>query len=596
MEVELLIVFGIIIGGLLLFVSGLIPIDQTSIIIMVSLMVTGILTPEEGVAGFSNTATITVLALLILSQGLRNTGVVDALGDQLLKVTGNRAWTSVLAIMLLVAFSSAFINTTAVVAVFIPIMFKISQRAKIKVAMLLIPLSFAGMVGGASTMIGTSTNLLVNSAARASGVEGFKIFELTLLGGILLVALIVYMLFVGIRFLDKKPRNINVFDKELEAKNYLTELVVTPESELIGQKFNELKLYDKTEYKLQRLLRKNRVIKPHPDLTIEEGDVLTIKTDIHEIININNNPNLRILTNPANKHIDQEEADDRLLFEALIVPNSNLIGRKIKNVQFNRFYDAFPLAARRGGLIGDQKLMDHQIDVGDILLMDGENREETEQSKHDWVIIQRISKEEIQRQILSRKLMAISITILAMVILLAVTNVFPILISAWLGVALMFITGCISVKKAYENVEWKVIFLLAGIIPLGTALTKTGGDQMIAEFIVSITSNASPRMVVSVLFIFTTLLTGIISNQATAILLVPIAVKIATQLDMPPEPLLVAILFGANTSFITPVGYQTNAMIYGPGNYNFKDFVKVGGLLSIIFWIIATILIPVLYM
>ncbi|MEP2772254.1 MAG: SLC13 family permease [Fulvivirga sp.] len=596
MQPDLVIVFIIIVGGLFLFVSGTIPIDQTSIIIMVSLMVTGVLTPEEGVAGFSNTATLTVLALLIVSEALKNTGVVDELGDQLLKFTGNRLWTTVLFVMVLAAICSAFINTTAVVAVFIPVMFKISRQSNIKVALLLIPLSFAGMVGGSSTMIGTSTNLLINSVAQANGQASFKIFDLTLFGAILFAALVAYILIVGIKFLYKKPENINVFDRELEAKNYLTELLVTPESKLIGENFASLKLYDKTEYKLQRLIRNETVIQPVGEMIIREGDIITVKTNIHEIININNNPNLQILTNPENRFIEEGTEHNRVLYESLIVPNSNLIGRKIKNIEFNRFYDAFPLAVRRGALLKSQKLMDHEIQVGDILLMDGKNQKETEQSKHDWIIIQQISRERIEKQILSRKKILTSIGILLMIILLAVNNILPILVSAWLGVVLMFLTGCISVKKAYENVEWKVVFLLAGIIPLGTALSKTGGAQYLAEMILNLTEGASPRLVISVLFLITTLLTGVISNQATAVLLVPIAIQIATSIGISAEPLLVAILFGANTSFITPVGYQTNAMIFGPGNYTFSDFLKVGGGLSLIFWLLATWLIPWLYL
>ncbi len=596
MQPDLVIVFIIIVGGLFLFVSGTIPIDQTSIIIMVSLMVTGVLTPEEGVSGFSNAATLTVLALLIVSESLKNTGVVDELGDQLLKIAGDRLWTTVLFIMILAAICSAFINTTAVVAVFIPVMFKISRQAKIKVALLLIPLSFAAMIGGSSTMIGTSTNLLINSVAQANGQPSFEIFDLTLFGAILFVALVLYILFVGIKFLYKKPENINVFDREVEAKNYLTELLVTPDSELIGENFTALKLYDKTEYKLQRLIRNDRVIQPVGQMIIKEGDIITVKTNIHEIININNNPNLQILTNPENRFIEEGTKHDRVLYESLIVPNSNLIGRKIKDIEFNRFYDAFPLAVRRGALLKSQKLMDHEVQVGDILLMDGKNQKETEQSKHDWIIIQQISRERIEKQILSRKKMLTSIGILLMIILLAVNNILPILVSAWLGVVLMFLTGCISVKKAYENVDWKVVFLLAGIIPLGTALSKTGGDQYLAGIILNVTEGASPRLVISVLFIITTLLTGVISNQATAVLLVPIAIQIASSIGISAEPLLVAILFGANTSFITPVGYQTNAMIFGPGNYTFSDFFKVGGGLSLIFWLLATWLIPWFYL
>jgi len=604
MELELIIVFITIAAALILFVSGLFPIDQTAILVMVTLMVSGVLSPEEAVSGFSNSATITILALLIISQGLKNTGAVDAIGDQILQITGTQWYITVLVIMLLSAVLSAFINTTAVVAVFIPIIFKVSKKSNLSVTALLMPLSFGAMVGGSSTMIGTSTNLLVNSVAQANGAAPFGIFDLTVFGVILLVTIILYMLLVGIRALKKKGKNIQVFDEEVESKNYLTELVVVPDSNLIDQKFQDLELYDRTEYELQKLIRSGKPMKPSKDLVIKEGDVITIKTDMHEIISINNNENVKITTikNGSQKKSDPEENSDsadrlenRIIFEALVVPNSNLIGRRIKDVEFNRFYDASPLAARGGGLIKDEKLRNHKIQVGDILLMDGKNQMETEQSKHEWIVLQQVARSKIEKSIASRKKMLLAIAILLVVILLAVNNILPILVSAWLGVALMFLTKCISIKSAYENVEWKVIFLLAGIIPLGTALSKSGGDQYIANFLVTYTEGASLRVVVSVLFILTTLLTGIISNQATAVLLVPIAIQVGNSMGLPVEPLLIAILFGANTSFVTPVGYQTNAMIYGPGNYKFLDFVKIGGGLSLIFWILATWLIPILF-
>jgi len=596
MELELIIVFFTIVSALILFVTGIFPIDQTAILVMVTLMVSGVLSPDEAVSGFSNSATITILALLIISQGLKNTGAVDAIGDQILKITGTQWWITVLVIMLLAAILSAFINTTAVVAVFIPIIFKVSKKSNLSVTALLMPLSFGAMVGGSSTMIGTSTNLLVNSVAQANGVAPFEIFDLTILGVILLATIIIYMLFIGVQILKKKAKNIEVFDEEVESKNYFTELIVVPESELIGKKFKELELYDKTEYELQRLIRDGKPIKNAKNIEVQEGDVITIKTDMHEIISINNNENIRISTiKKEGLQKDPEQIENRIIFEALIVPNSNLIDRRIKDIEFNRFYDASPLAARGGGLVEDEKLMDHKIQVGDILLMDGKNQVETEQSKHEWIVLQQVARSKIEKSIASRKKMLLSILILLMVILLAVNNVLPILVSAWLGVALMFLTKCISIKKAYENVEWKVIFLLAGIIPLGTALSKSGGDQYIADFLVTYTEGSSLRVVVSVLFILTTLLTGIISNQATAVLLVPIAIQVGQTMGLPVEPLLIAILFGANTSFVTPVGYQTNAMIYGPGNYKFLDFVKIGGGLSLIFWILATWLIPILF-
>ena len=325
---------------------------------------------------------------------------------------------------------------------------------------------------------------------------------------------------------------------------------------------------------------------------------MVIKTNIKEVLRLDKDEDLKIRSHYRNSSIKAAEEDEdngEVLFEALITPNSNLIDQKIKDVNFERYYNAVPLAVRKSGLLGQQKMMDHKIKFGDILLMDGVPGRDRFYSRHDWVTIQKIAKKNIEKHLYQRDKLVMSVLILMGVILLAVSNILPILISAWLGVIIMVLTKCISFRKAYENVEWKVFFLLAGLIPLGAAMAKTGADQKVADLFTQLAWGNEPRFVISILFLFTVLFTGIVSNQATAVLLVPIAIKLAASLSMPAEPLIIAILFGANTSFLTPVGYQTNAMIYGPGNYKFSDFVKVGGLLCVIFWAIVTFLVPIFY-
>lgn len=599
MTLEIILLFAIVLGALVLFTSGIVSVDLTALLVMVSLMVTGILTPEEGISGFSNTATTTVLALLILSEGLKNTGAVELLGDKMVSLTGRYEWLTLVIIMLISAFASAFINTTAVVAVFIPVMFRIARSSGIQVSVLLVPLSFAAMIGGASTMIGTSTNLLINSLGQSYGLDKLRIFDLTLMGAILFLTLMLYMIFIGRHWLKKESGQEEVVDEGHGPANYLTEIVIPEGSSLINKSLNGGPLAPSRDLNVLRVIRGNggeASFSPVQIGKLQENDILVVKANIRELIKLKNNAGLKIITDDWKKGGSEDENTGTNLFEALVVPNSNLIDRKIKDVDFNRFYDAYPLAVRKGGVIGDQKLLDHKIGLGDILLMDGDSEPKTFYSKNDWITIQRIAKDEIEKHLYRKDKLAVSVAILLGVIVLAVTNILPILIGAWVGVILMILTRCITLKRAYQNVEWKVVFLLAGIIPLGAAMNKTGADALIAHGFVELTSGTSPAFVVSGLFLLTTLLTGIISNQATAVLLVPIAIRIASGLEMPAEPLVIAILFGANTSFLTPVGYQTNAMVYGPGNYKFTDFLKVGGLLCFIFWALATFLIPRLYM
>lgn len=599
MAIELIIVLGVVLMALILFTTNILPIDVTAILIMVALMVTGVLAPDEGLSGFSNPATLSILALLIISQGLKDTGAVDALGDQVLKITGKNEVVSLLSIMVIASVCSAFINTTAVVAVFIPVVIRIAKQYQLSKSVLLIPLSFAAMVGGASTMIGTSTNLLINALARKQGQPPFGIFDLTPLGILLLACLVIYMLTIGRRLLKRNYKNSDAEDNASDNKFFITELEVLPGSELIGQKIKDLKLSEKTPFEEQKVMRNNKEL-ISVNSKIKEGDVLIVNADIHEIVGLNNRTGLRVLTNKKNevlptvREVGKEESK-RILFESLVVPNSYLIGKMIRDVDFSRFYNAFPLGVRKIDFTSRRKLMDHRIKVGDVFLMDGRQDFRNENTAHDWLIVQEISRDYIEDVIFVRRKMLLSIIILALVIGLAVTGMFPIVVSAWLGAALMFITGCISIDSAYKNIQWKVVFLLAGIIPLGLALEKTGGDQLMANFLIGLTDSFGLGGIVSALFLITVLITAIISNQATAVLLVPVALQMASIAGLPPEPLLIAILFGANTSFVTPVGYQTNAMVYGPGNYSFKDYIIVGGGVSLIFWMIITFLVPVFY-
>ncbi|MEX2336005.1 MAG: SLC13 family permease [Fulvivirga sp.] len=600
MSLEVIVLFAIVIGALILFISGIVSVDLTAMLVMVSLMMTGILTPEEGFAGFSNTATVTVLALLILSEGLKSTGAVEILGDKMVKMTGKREWSTLIIVMCVPGFASAFINTTAVVAVFIPVMYRIARSSGIKVSTLLVPLSFSAMIGGASTMIGTSTNLLINALTQSYGLPKFRIFDLTVMGVILFLALVLYMIFIGRHWLKRKDRLEEPVIEGDESANYLTEVIIPQGSLMIGKNLNEHPLLNSDQLQVLRVIRGERgeaSFSPVQVGKLKANDILVIKASIKDVIKLYNNVDLRILTtNKSQARVRVRQTIEPNLFEALVVPTSNLIDRKITEVDFRRIYDAYPLAVRKGGVIGDQKLMGHKISLGDILLMNGDSESKTLYSGNDWILVQRITKDEVDKHLYRKDKLTVSVLILIGVIVLSVTDVLPIVIGAWLGAVLMILTKCITLKRVYRNVEWKVIFLLAGIIPLGTALSKTGADQLIAHSFVELTEEAAPIFVISALFFLTTLLTGIISNQATAVLLVPIAVKMAVELSMPAEPLVIAILFAANTSFFTPVGYQTNAMVYGPGNYRFKDFLKVGGLLCIIFWLLATFLIPRLYM
>ncbi len=588
MTLEILILTGIIISALVLFITGWIPMEITAICVMVSLVVTGILSPNEGFSGFSNSATLTVMALLIISEALKNTGVVEALGDLLIRLSGDTEWKVLLMIMLFAAVTSAFINTTAVVAVFIPVILKISKVKNINSGVLLIPLSFAAMLGGASSMIGTSTNLLINSVGQANGLDKFKIFELTPFGLILLVTLGLFMAVLGRFILKRRRTSIEVFERATDSKSYLTEFVVTEESAMVGLELSNTPLFKNLEITVLKI--NDRYIKTSDKKEkVKVGDVFLVKTNLKEIIRLNNE-GLLISTNFDKRKI--EDGDHIQLVESMVMPGANIIGQRLRFIDFYRLYGAFPLALRRGADSYQRDFSLHRIKSGDILLMEGIGQEKTGPGRRDFTIIDTISRGEINKEIPIPGKKNLSLLIVLVVIGLAVSNYLPILVSAWIGVILIFVTGCIRFNEAYKNIDWRVIFLLSGVIPLGMAMQKVGGDQYIASFLVSMMKGVDIHLVVGVFFLFTTLVTSILSNQATAVLLVPIAISVASSAGLDPKLLVIAILFGANSSFISPVGYQTNAMVYAAGDYSFSDFFKVGWILSLLLSVIAALCIP----
>lgn len=593
MSVEAIIVIAIIVVAFILFVAEVIPVDQTAILVMVLLMVTGILNAEEAVSGFSNSATLTILALLIISVGLEETGFVDLIGDWMVKRIGGNHLTAIALIMITTAVLSAFINNTAVVGVFLPVMVRIAKNTEISLSKLLIPLSFAAMVGGSSTIMGTSTNLLVNSIAASYDVTGFTLFEFTKVGFILFAFFMGYMLLIGYKITpDRKKKDPSLTD-EYALKEFLTEIVIKPDSELIGKKIHETEFFENRDFEILEINRKGSSISmPEEIEKLKENDELVIKASLSEIVRLGKTEGVSILYDVDVKD-EMLTSEDSILFEVVIGPNSGLIDKKIKDVKFREEYNAIPLAVRRKGQIKQRNISDMKLNFGDIILVEALRKTlQNFYSRPDFIVMHRIPKTNIEKEFVKKDKVWLSVIITLVVIGLTVTSIFSILVSAWFGVALMFLTGCVTLKKAYLNVHWNVIFLLAGLIPLGVAMEKTGTVQIISNLLTENIAGYGIYVVVAVLFLISLLLTSIVSNNVTVVLLAPIAIELAIGLGMDVKPLLLAVLFGANTSFLTPVGYQTNTMIFGPGNYKFRDFLKVGGILCLIFLILVTFIVP----
>lgn len=592
MTLAISIVLIITVVAIFLFATELLSVDVTAFLIMVALMVVGlfvedIVSPTEGISGFSNVATITVFALLVLSLGLQSTGVVNYMGYKLESLTGTSEWRITFFTLVIVGLMSAFMNNTAIVAIFLPIVNRLANFANISPSKFLMPLSFAAMIGGASTIIGTSTNILVSAIYLEHSGESFGIFEFSYLGILFFVAFLLYMMLIGQRIIpERKKKEASIsLTKEYDIQQYLMQVDIRKGSPMIGKRLADTELVKHYRVRVIELIRKEGdVWLPNQIVALREGDTLLIKANIEDLFEIQEKAGIRIKRHAT---LDDQEltSEDAILFEAVIGQNSFLVGKQIKDVDFRQLFAAIPLAVRRSGVSVGIKVSDMVIQFGDVLLMEARRRNLNQfYNSPDFIVLEKVKKPNLRKD-----KMLLSVVIVLGVIALAAFNLMPIVVSSLMGCALLLVTGCISIGYIYRKMDWRVIFLLAGILPLGIAVENSGLGALIAQGIIHYIGSFPPSVIIAVLFLITTLLTSFMSNNATAILLAPIAITIAEQLGLPVKPFLITVMFAASTSFLTPIGYQTNTLVYGAGQYAFMDFVKVGGLLTLLVWILATV-------
>lgn len=598
MSLEIVALFVIILGVIVLFALEVFPVDKIAFVILGLLLLTNVVSPEEAISGFSSPATITVLCLMIIAIGLEDNGVIDLLAQGMRKLKGLPLFIMIPVFMFIAGSISAFINTTAVVLVFVKIIDELAEKYDIPSSKLLLPVSFAGIIGGSCTLMGTSTNLIVNAVAVKRGVERFGFFEFSWYG-IIFMLITIFLVSLMAGFLPKKQSSD--LNSVYNLDEFITKGIVSEKSKLIGKNLRDIFGNEKDAIEVIRLKRKG-VINDHPGkyTTLKTGDQLLLRCSIEQLIQLKEEGDLTIIRNSeakAVKPIVQEasEIEENIqLVEILMLPNSPLIGKSIKTVGWYDLHGAVPLAIRKRRSfrnpkrrIFNKKSDDIELRVGDRLLVEVTRNDLHELQKMDNISILQ-NHEEISP--VSRQKRSLSLAILILVIALSAFSIFPILKSAVIGCFLMILFKCIDLGKIYTQVNWQIIFLLAGMIPLGVAMSNTGADDWISTNLLLLFDGKPNYSIIGLLFLVTMFLSGFISNNATAIIIAPIAITIATKLQLDPKPFILAVLFASNFSFFTPVGYQTNTIIYGMGIYKFKHFLIIGGLLSIVLWITATFL------
>ncbi len=600
MTVDIILVFVILGITIVLFVFEIFPVDKIAFFIIVSLALLGLVTPEEAISGFSNNATIAVMALMMLAIAMEENGVINWMVSGLGRVRSFPVYIMAPVFMLVSASISAFISTTAVVIVFIKIVNQLADKYNISQSKLLLPISFAGILGGTCTLMGTSTNLIVNSVARNLGAPKLGFFEFTGLGLIFLGVSVLYLT-LTLKWLPwGKNKNIK---EDYQINNYITEVKINPDSQLIGKKIEETFFFDNPEISLLKLTRDGRIHNaPGRYITLREDDTLLLMCDIENLSRLTASRDFIIhdphYPDPAvpEKAIKDGIPDrgNTIFVELLMLNGSTLLGKTLGNLRKYMIPDVIPIAIKKRITLthfNDRLIRSSKnrlvLKPGDRLLVEVEKEHlRSLQLIENVVILQEF--EQSSQTTSYRRLF--SMGILLLVIVLAATGVLSILISALTGVALLLLTGNLDLYNVYNKVNWQIIFLLAGMIPLGVAMHNSGADMWLSEKLLGLLGGKSPLIIIGTLFLVTMGLSGVVSNNATAVIMTPIAISMADGLNLEFKPFILAVMFAASFSFFTPVGYQTNTLIYGIGNYRFKHFLLIGGILSIILWLLATLL------
>lgn len=585
---EIALLFLIILAALVLFSIEKFSVDVIALGVLSTLVLTGLLPPDQAYAGFSNDAFISIFGLFILTAALLRTGIVEVFGRAILRRIGDDPGRLLIVIMGLSAFIGAFISNTASTALFIPVVISLARRTHISPSKLLMPLAFSSILSSSVTLVSTSTNIVVSGLMTWRGLPPMGMFELAPVGIPIAIIGLVYMFFLGRRLIPDRspPHNSNGYDLQ----NYKTEIIVLPGSPLIGKTLEESRVGEDLDLNVVRLIRdKDRSVPPHAELRLEEGDMLLVEGQRDDILNIKSAAGIDIRADAELSDPDLQTQDMRLI-EAILLVRSPLIGRTLRGVRFRERYGLQVLAINRGRETLRRKISQVPLRVGDILLLQG-HREKVG-ALNDGRAFRIIGSLEEKLPNLRQAWFAIAAFVGALA--LATFRIVPFPVAVILGVLVVFLTRTITPEDAYREVEWRALILIASMLGVGRAMELTGAAEYLSTQIISLLRDASPVWLLTVFFALTVILTQPMSNQAAAVVILPVALQTALQFGLNPRTFAMMVAVAASCSYLTPLE-PSCLMVYGPGRYRFADFLKVGSLLTVIIYLIAILLVPIIW-
>jgi di/tricarboxylate transporter len=581
----------VLVVAMLLLITEKLPVDLTSIGIIVVLTVSGILTPTEAIAGFANPAVITVGAMFLISQGMIRTGAVGFISQQVTEYSRGRPNLAIFLILIIVGMASAFINNTPVVVLFIPIILSLSCELDFSPSKFLIPVSYASILAGTCTLIGTSTNIIISDLSAAYGFGSLGMFELTPLGLPIALLGIVFLIFAAPKLMPSGHNPVCEL-KDSEHRRYLAEFQIPRESPIIGESPESYFAEKYPNMEVLELIRYSHVFYPDRDpVKIAPDDLLLVKGSANDLVEILHQDVVELPLSGENINFGAEQKKS-LIVELIIPPQSRLLGERLVASRLQRDPDIHIIAIKRRKLhYAEPKVKDIRLKIGDTLLARlPESSLDRLRGETDFIIV-----EDVHHEIVHKRLARRAFLIFGAMIVAASTGLADILICALAAAFLMVLTGCLQLRDAYRAMDGRVLLIIIAMIALSAALEKTGASELYARIFLSLFSGLSPAYVLSGVILLTSISTHLLSNNATAILLLPIAISAAQGMGVDPKPFIIAVCFGASACFATPIGYQTNLLVYGPGGYRFSDYLKVGMPLNLLVLIMGSLFIPLIW-
>jgi len=590
MTAEIAVTLAIILAALLLFATEKLRVDLVALLVLLSVGLLRLINPEEIFAGFANPAVITVWAVYIVSGGLFKTGVADAVGRGILRLGGDKEPRLIATIMATCGAISAFMNNVGATAMLMPAMVGISRRTRIPVSKLLLPLSFSSLLGGKMTLIGTPANILAMGILADRGLTTLGFFEFTPIGIVVLTTGIIYMVLIGRHLLPVRegaegPRDV------YRLREYCTEVVVSNSSPLARKTLVESRLGRDYDVTVLAIERDGRSLSPIGRYTVvQPGDLLTVECKADSLISARQALGLTI---EAERKLDFEslEAGNVELIEATLAPRSSLVGRTLRDVRFRDRYGFTALAIWRHGEAITEKLRDVPLQFGDALLLQGPRHRVRELHEGtDFLVLEPLEVEQLRH-----KKAPIAIAALGLSIGLVVFVEFHISVAMVIGGVIMILTKCLSIEEAHESIDWRTVFLVAGMLPLGMAMEATGTAQYLANIMLGAAGDLGPLALLAGLYLLAAIITQAMSNAAAMVLVVPIAVDTALGMGANHITFTMAVVIGAATSFLSPVGHKANVLVFGPGGYRFFDYARVGALLTVALLTVSMVFLPLFW-